>query len=200
MGAFAPSVLLTPSVREAIERTIVRPVLAGLAMEGAPFIGFLYCGLMLTADGPKVIEFNCRFGDPEAQVVLPLLEGPLAPVLYAAATNGRLPPALTFGRDVAVGVVLASRGYPGPLDLGHAIHGLDDVSRSCPGVAVRFAGVAGKDGALVTSGGRVLTLVACAADYDVAIHRAYDAVERISFAGAQYRSDIGARALPRGAR
>jgi phosphoribosylamine--glycine ligase len=199
MGAFAPSVLLTAPVRETIERTIVRPVLSGLASEGTAFVGFLYCGLMLTADGPKVIEFNCRFGDPEAQVVLPLLDVPLAPVLLAAATNTRLPATLSFSRDVAVGVVMASRGYPSKFDVGHAIRGLDEVARAFPDVAVRHAGVAAKDGRLVTNGGRVLTVVARAADYGTAIDRAYAAVERISFEGAQYRSDIGARARQRGA-
>jgi phosphoribosylamine--glycine ligase len=198
MGAFAPSVLLTPELRATIERTIVRPVLAGLAADGAPFVGFLYCGLMLTADGPKVIEFNCRFGDPEAQVVLPLLETPLAPVLLAAATDGRLPQSLSFTQDVAVGVVLASRGYPGRLDLGHVIRGLDEATKATPGVSIRFAGVGAKGGELVTSGGRVLTVVGRAADYQSAIDRAYQAVSRISFEGAQWRADIGARAPTRG--
>lgn len=195
MGAFAPSVLLTEALRTAIERTVVQPVLRGLAAEGAPFVGFLYCGLMLTAAGPKVIEFNCRFGDPEAQVVLPLLDEPLAPILFAAATGAALPAALRFRAETAVGVVLASGGYPGTLDLGQPITGLDEVRASCPDVAIRYAGVAERDGALVTSGGRVLTVVGRAADYRTAIDRAYDAARRIRFHGMQLRSDIGARAL-----
>lgn len=195
MGAFAPSVLLTDRLRDDIERTVVQPVLRGLAAEGVPFVGFLYCGLMLTAAGPKVIEFNCRFGDPEAQVVLPLLDEPLAPLLLAAATGAALPSSLRFRRDTAVGVVLASGGYPGTLDLGHPISGLDQVRASCPDVSIRFAGVAERDGTLVTSGGRVLTVVGRAPDYRTAIDRAYDAACRIQFHGRQLRSDIGARAL-----
>jgi phosphoribosylamine---glycine ligase len=198
MGAFSPSVLLTPALAARIEREVVEPVLRGMAQEGRPFVGFLYCGLMLTSDGPKVIEFNCRFGDPEAQVVLPLLAEPLAPVLAAAASGRPLPNALRFSDEVAVGVVLAAGGYPGPLDTGHPISGIADVLASCPDVALRFAGVAARDGTLVTSGGRVLTVVGRAADYAAAIDAAYGAVGRLHFAGMQYRSDIGARALAAG--
>ncbi len=195
MGAFSPSVLVDDVLRRRIEREVVRPVLAGMAAEGAPFTGFLYCGLMLTADGPKVIEFNCRFGDPEAQVVLPLLAEPLGPVLARAAAGGPLPEMLRFSGDTAVGVVLAAGGYPGPLDTGHPIEGLDLVRAECPAVALRFAGVASRDGALVVSGGRVVTVVSRAPGYGEAIAAAYDAVSRIRFAGMQYRTDIGARAL-----
>ena len=195
MGAFSPSVLADAALGARIEREIVGPVLSGMAAEGTPFTGFLYCGLMLTADGPKVIEFNCRFGDPEAQVVLPLLDEPLGPVLALAAAGQPLPAALRFGGDVAVGVVLASGGYPGPLDTGHPIDGLERVAVECPRVSVRFAGVAASDGALVASGGRVLTLVGRAPHYAEAIAAAYDAVARIRFSGMQYRTDIGARAV-----
>jgi phosphoribosylamine--glycine ligase len=195
MGAFSPSVLVTPELAARIEREVVRPVLRGMAAEGMPFTGFLYCGLMLTPDGPKVIEFNCRFGDPEAQVVLPLLAEPLAPVLARAATGQPLPAALRFSGQVAVGVVLASGGYPGALDTGHEIHGLDLVGRECPGVSLRYAGVSARDTALVASGGRVLTVVARATTYPAAITAAYDAVSRIQFQGMQYRTDIGARAV-----
>lgn len=195
MGAFSPSVLVDDVLRERIEREIVRPVLRGMAAEGAPFTGFLYCGLMLTAAGPKVIEFNCRFGDPEAQVVLPLLAEPLAPVLARAAGGGPLPAMLQFSGDTAVGVVAAAGGYPGTLDTGHAIHGLESVRAECPSVDVRFAGVTDREGALVVSGGRVLTVVSRAPRYAEAIAAAYDAVRRIQFHGMQYRTDIGARAL-----
>jgi len=150
---------------------------------------------MLTAEGPKVIEFNCRFGDPEAQVVLPLLDEPLGPVLALAAAGAPLPSRLRFSRDVAVGVVLASGGYPGVLDSGHAIAGLDRVAAECPHVELRFAGVSTRDGVLVASGGRVLTVVGRAPDYTGAIAGAYDAVGRIQFQGMQYRTDIGARAI-----
>lgn len=194
MGAFSPSVLLTPELAARIDREVVVPVLRAMAAEGCPFTGFLYCGLMLTADGPKVIEFNCRFGDPEAQVVLPLLDQPLAPLL-AAASSGPLPTSLRFSGDVAVGVVLASGGYPGPLDTGHVIHGLDRVRAECPGVAVRFAGVGARDGALIAAGGRVLTVVGRASTYAAAIDAAYGAARLIRFDGMQLRADIGARAV-----
>ncbi len=195
MGAFSPSVLVDEALRARIEREIVRPVLAGMAAEGTPFTGFLYCGLMLTAAGPKVIEFNCRFGDPEAQVVLPLLDEPLGPLLARAAAGAPLPATLRFSGDAAVGVVLASGGYPGPLDTGHVIAGLDRVRAECPDVALRFAGVSASNGALVTSGGRVLTVVGRAPQYADAIAAAYDAVRRIHFHGMQYRTDIGARSI-----
>ncbi len=165
MGAFAPSVLLTDGLRERIESEVVAPVLAGMAAEGTPFVGFLYCGLMLTAAGPKVIEFNCRFGDPEAQVVLPLLAEPLAPLLLAASTTGNLPERALFADDVAVGVVLAARGYPAAPETGQVIDGLEQVATHHPGVQVRFAGVAERDGQLVTAGGRVLTVVGRAGTY-----------------------------------
>ena len=136
-----------------------------------------------------------RFGDPEAQVVLPLLDEPLGPVLARAASGQKLPTALGFSRDVTAGVVLASGGYPGPLDTGHEIHGLDRVRAECSGVAVRCAGISARGAALVVSGGRVLTVVGRAASYAEAIAAAYDAVGRIHFRGMQYRTDIGARAL-----
>ncbi len=195
MGAFSPSVLLTPDLAAQIEREVVEPVLRGMAAEGTPFTGFLYCGLMLTAGGPKVIEFNCRFGDPEAQVVLPRLDEPLAPLLARAAAGQPLPATLRFRDDVTVGVVVAAGGYPGTLDTGHEIDGLDRVAADCPGVAVRFAGVAGRGDALVVNGGRVLTVVGQAADYAAAMRAAYDGVARVRFPGMQTRSDIGARAL-----
>ena len=194
MGAFSPSVLLTPALVARIEAEVVRPVLRGMAAEGTPFTGFLYCGLMLTPDGPKVIEFNCRFGDPEAQVVLPLLDEPLAPVLAAAAAGAPLPASLRFRDDVAVGVVLAAGGYPGALDTGHPIHGLEEARAQSSAVALRFAGVAARGQDLVVSGGRVLTVVCRAANYATAIDTAYAAASHVRFHGKQHRHDIGARA------
>ncbi len=202
MGAFSPSPLLTPVLQQQVESTIVQPVLKGMASEGNPFRGFLYCGLMLTPAGPKVIEFNVRFGDPEAQVVLPLL-GPLAPLLAAASARTREPGTGLSGaplpapgsRLAAVGVVLAAHGYPGDVRSGDVIHGLDDVARDCPDVQVFFAGVKQKGSDLVTSGGRVLTVMAMAASYEIAIARAYEAASKIKFDGMQYRRDIGRKAL-----
>ena len=186
MGAFAPSPLMHDALQSQIEKTIVQPVLKGMAAEGNPFRGFLYCGLMLTPDGPKVIEFNVRFGDPEAQVVLPLL-GSMSEMLEGAASG--------FSRTVAVGVVLAAHGYPGDVRSGDVIHGLDDVARDCRDVQLFFAGVKQKGNDLVTSGGRVLTVMATAPSYQIAIARAYEAASKIHFDGMQYRRDIGRKAL-----
>jgi len=204
MGAFAPSPLVDTDLQSRIDREIVEPVLRGMAAEGMPFRGFLYCGLMLTADGPKVIEFNVRFGDPEAQVVLPLIREPLAPRLLAAA-EGRLGD--TAGSDesgagsrerrVAVGVVLAARGYPGEVETGHRIEGLDRLAECGPDVLTFFAGVKGSGPDLVTAGGRVMTVVARAPSYEAAMTRAYEAASLVRFDGMQYRRDIGRRALTR---
>ena len=194
MGAFAPSPLVDADLSERIHREIVRPVLDGLVREGMPYRGVLYCGLMLTAEGPKVIEFNVRFGDPEAQVVLPLIGEPLAPLLWDTATGVlRSRPAVT--RDgVAVGVVLAAAGYPADVRTGDLIEGLDRVAAECEDVLVFCAGVKQRDQGLVTAGGRVLTVVAQADTFAAAIARSYDAVSRITFAGMQYRRDIGRKA------
>ncbi len=197
MGAFSPSPLMDGALQDLVERDIVRPVLRGMSAEGTPFRGFLYCGLMLTPDGPKVIEFNVRFGDPEAQVVLPLIDQPLAPLLLAAA-EGRLSSlgALAPSRPrVSVGVVLAAHGYPGDVRSGDVITGLDDVARDCPDAIVFYAGVKARGQELVTAGGRVLTVVAAAPSFDIAIARAYEAASKIHFDGMQYRRDIGKKAL-----
>jgi phosphoribosylamine--glycine ligase len=189
MGAFSPSPLMNEALQSQIEQSIVQPVLKGMAKEGNPFRGFLYCGLMLTPDGPKVIEFNVRFGDPEAQVVLPLL-GSLSELLNFPRSPIPDPRSL-----VAVGVVLAASGYPGEVRTGDAIHGLDDVARDCPDVQIFFAGVKQKGNELVTSGGRVLTVMAVAPSYEIAIARAYEAASKIRFDGMQYRRDIGRKAI-----
>jgi phosphoribosylamine--glycine ligase len=198
MGAFGPSPLVDGALRQRIESEIVSPVLSGMASEGYPFRGFLYCGLMLTADGPKVIEFNVRFGDPEAQVVLPLIDEPLAPLLMAAA-EGRLSTAPWTGavapQSCAVGVVLAAMGYPGVVQTGHNIEGLEHLAHEYPDVLAFFAGVDASERGLVTSGGRVMTLVARARSFQAAIDRAYDAVSRVRFEGMQFRRDIGRKAL-----
>jgi len=196
MGAFAPSPLMTDALQARVEREIVEPVLNGMVAEGHPFRGFLYCGLMLTPAGPKVIEFNVRFGDPEAQVVLPLLDAPLSTLLWAATSGTSRPQDLkTSGPRCAVGVVLAAHGYPGDVRSGDVIRGLDEVARDCPDVALRFAGVKQQGSDLVTAGGRVLTVVATASSFEIAIARAYEAASKIKFDGMQYRRDIGRKAL-----
>lgn len=194
MGAFSPSPLMDAELDARVTREIIQPVLRGMREEGHPYTGFLYTGLMLTCDGPKVIEFNVRFGDPEAQVVLPRVQSNL-PELLAAAADGQLGDAsVDFEPGVAVGVVLASAGYPGTVKGGVPIHGIDAAS-AVAGVDVFHAGTAIRDGHLVTAGGRVLTVVARGAGFEEAIARAYDAVAKISFEGMQYRRDIGKKAL-----
>ncbi len=165
MGAFAPSPLLTPELEAQVLKEVVHPVLAGMREEGHPYRGFLYCGLMLTAEGPMVIEFNARLGDPEAQVILPLVDEPLLPLLDAAAA-GTLPdrPA-RLSHQPRVGVVVASGGYPDHFATGKPITGLADAA-ALDGVEVYHAGTAVRDdGVVVTSGGRVLTVVGRGADY-----------------------------------
>ena len=195
MGAFAPSPLVDDEMRSRIMAQIVDPVVRGMRAEGTPYRGFLYAGLMLTCDGPKVIEFNVRFGDPEAQVVMPLIASDLHPLL-AAAADGALNAAdrVLLKRAVTVGVVLASAGYPGEIETGRPIEGLDEAA-SMPGVAIFHAGTAIRENHLVTAGGRVLTVVASGDDYAEARERAYAAAGRIHFEGMQYRRDIGRKAL-----
>jgi phosphoribosylamine---glycine ligase len=195
MGAFAPSPLVDPATENRILTSIVGPVLQGLIAEGMPYRGVLYCGLMLTADGPKVIEFNVRFGDPEAQVVLPMIAEPLTPILWAAATGMMRSSRVRLRPEAHVGVVLAADGYPGAVRTGDRVEGLERVAAECPDVQVFHAGVKSDGRELVTAGGRVLTVVARGATFATAIQRAYQAVELIHFDGMQYRRDIGRKAL-----
>ena len=194
MGAFAPSPLLTPAVEQQVLDTIVQPVLEGMAAEGHPYRGFLYVGLMLTATGPKVIEFNARFGDPEAQVVLPMLDEDLS-WLLASAVTGALPQRRARFRDEPhVGVVLAAAGYPDTPRSGDVITGLEAAAR-VEGAMVFHAGTARKDGRLVTAGGRVLTVVGRGPSHRAATEIAYAAASLIQFDGMQYRRDIGRKAF-----
>ncbi|HVB39189.1 MAG TPA: phosphoribosylamine--glycine ligase [Vicinamibacterales bacterium] len=194
MGAFAPSPLFTPDLHKRIMRQIIEPVLEGMAAENRPYSGFLYAGLMLTADGPQVIEFNARLGDPEAQVVLPMIDEPLLPLLAAAVTRQLRRTGCRIRHEPHVGVVLASGGYPGPYATGHAISGITD-AEALDDVLVFQAGTAMREGRLVTAGGRVLTVVGRGPDYRQAIARAYEGVAKIEFDGMQFRRDIGRKAL-----
>ncbi|MBN1422087.1 MAG: phosphoribosylamine--glycine ligase [Planctomycetes bacterium] len=194
MGAYAPAPIVTEEIAERVEREILRPTIEGLAREGRRYVGVLYAGLMITDAGPRVIEFNCRFGDPETQVVLPLLEADLLDLLDAAAAGclaGKRAPACD---GAAVTVVLASGGYPGAYRRGLPIEGLDDVS---PNVMVFHAGTALRDGRVVTAGGRVLDVTTADVSLRAAIDRAYAAIEGIRFEGMYCRRDIGHRALAR---
>jgi len=197
MGAFAPSPLVDAALQTRIMREIVDPVIAGMAAERHAFRGFLYAGLMLTPSGPKVIEFNVRLGDPEAQVILPLIDEPVLPLLVAAAAGDLRQTTCRLGAERYVGVVLASRGYPESSESGRPIDGVEEAER-VPGVSVYHAGTARRDGRLVTAGGRVLTVTARGASFTEAVARAYAGVLMISFDGMQYRRDIGRKALATG--
>ncbi len=194
MGAFAPSPLVSARLEARIMRDIVAPTLGGLRAEGCEYHGFLYVGLMLTARGPFVVEFNVRLGDPEAQVVLPMLEGDLLPTLAAAAAGRLEGVSCAIGSQPHVGVVLASQGYPGSYETGREIAGIEAASRMSD-VLLFHAGTAMHEGRVVTAGGRVLTVVGRGSGYPQAIARAYEGVERIHFTGMQYRTDIGQKAL-----
>jgi len=196
MGAYSPAPVLDEAMSGRVMREIVHPVLAAMASEGAPYTGFLFVGLMIDAKGPRVVEFNCRFGDPECQAVLPRLDEDLVPVLEASAHGRGLPRALAWRPDASVCVVLASGGYPGSYRTGLPISGLD-ADGSLPDANVFHAATARRDGALVTGGGRVLGVQALGPDVREAIARAYAAAERVRFEGAHYRRDIGRKAVSR---
>jgi phosphoribosylamine--glycine ligase len=194
MGAFSPSPLVDAPLRGRIMSEIVEKVVAGMNAEGDPFRGFLYVGLMLTRTGPQVIEFNVRLGDPEAQVILPRIDEPLLPLLTAAAAGRLEPRDVRLSTDRTVGVVLASRGYPESAESGQPIAGIE-AAEAIPGVTVEHAGTAERDGQIVTSGGRVLTVVGRGPTFSDAITRAYAGALSITFDGMQLRRDIGRKAL-----
>jgi phosphoribosylamine--glycine ligase len=196
MGAYSPAPVVTPDVERRILREIIEPTLAGMAAEGAPFIGFLYAGLMIDKHGaPRVIEFNVRLGDPETQPILLRLKSDLVDMIEAAI-DGRLDKlSISWDERVALGVVLAAHGYPGKVRLGDAIEGLDaDFGAD---VKVFHAGTKRENGKIVTAGGRVLTVCALGTDFADAQTRAYAAVRKIKADGLFCRRDIGWRAIRR---
>jgi phosphoribosylamine--glycine ligase len=194
MGAYSPTPFVTRAQLEEIEQKILAPWLSGCAAEGIDFRGILYPGIMLTATGPKVLEFNARFGDPETQVYLPRLENDLIDVLEASLAGELDKLRLRWKPQATVCVVMASAGYPGQIASGKEIHGLDEVARM-ENVKVFHAGAARKGDRTVTSGGRVLGVTAWDTDLRQARERAYRAVAKIEFEGAQVRRDIGNKAL-----
>lgn len=195
MGTYAPAPVMTPEMTERAVEEILKPTIAAMAMEGRVYRGCLYLGLMVTADGPKVVEFNARFGDPETQVVLPLLDSDLVAIMCACADGTLADVPIRWKDGAAVCVVLASGGYPGHYEKGQEIHGLADAEAM--GALVFHAGTAMKDGKLVTNGGRVLGVVGRGADISSAVDAAYAAAAKISFKDAYYRKDIAHRALER---
>ena len=190
MGAYSPVAGISASDAEELVELVHRPVLAELAARGRPFVGLLYAGLMLTEAGPKVLEFNCRFGDPETQAILPRIDGDLLEALEAAAVGDLGGTTISTADEAAVTVVLASRDYPDRGDSGTPVEGADDATAHA---LVFHAGTAVHGGRLVTNGGRVLNVTAQGPTLDAAREKAYAACASISFDGMQYRRDIAAR-------
>ena len=197
MGSYSPVPGFDPAEAERIVDAVHRPVVKAMAGRGTPFHGVLYAGLMITADGPKVLEFNTRFGDPETQAVLPRLRSDLIELCLGAREPGGLAGAKAeFGDDWAVTVVLASGGYPESSSKGDVIRGLDEAA-AVEGVEVTHAGTESRDDEIVTAGGRVLNVTGLGPTAAEARRRAYDAAERIEFDGKQMREDIAERAVER---
>jgi phosphoribosylamine--glycine ligase len=194
MGVVAPNPFYTDDIAEGCMRTIFLPTLEAMRKEGAPFRGCLYFGLMLTQDGPRVIEYNCRLGDPETQVALELLDGDLLAAMRACTDGTLAPDTVRIREGAAACVVMASGGYPGSYQKDKPIEGIEQAGND-PDVRVYHAGTRLAGGLPVTSGGRVLGVTARAGDLPSALGKAYAAAAKIRFEGAHYRKDIGARAL-----
>jgi phosphoribosylamine---glycine ligase len=196
MGAYSTPDLLDDGMRDWLLNHVARPVVAGMKAEGTEFKGVLYCGLMMTARGPMVLEFNCRFGDPETQPILVRLESDLVEAFEASIQGRTSEGDFRWSQDASVCVVMSSGGYPGIFEAGKRIDGLDDAAK-IEGVKVFHAGTSKRGGIYYTSGGRVLGVTARGPDLQTAVKRAYEACAKISFEGAHYRKDIAARALKR---
>jgi phosphoribosylamine--glycine ligase len=194
MGAYSTADIVDDRMRDWLIHHIAQPVVAGMKAEGAEFKGVLYCGLMMTARGPMVLEFNCRFGDPETQPILMRLESDLVEALEASIEGRVSEGNFKWSPDASVSVVMSSGGYPGTYEVGKRIDGLDEAGKIA-GVKVFHAGTSKRDGAYFTAGGRVLGVTARAASLETAVERAYAACAKISFDGAHYRKDIAGRAL-----
>ena len=194
MGAYSTPEIVDEKMRNWLVSHVARPVIAGMKEEGNEYKGVLYCGLMMTARGPMVLEFNCRFGDPETQPILMRLESDLVEALEASIEGRTSEGDFRWSNDSSVCVVMSSGGYPGTYDAGKRISRLEAAGQ-IPGVKVFHAGTTRRDGVFYTSGGRVLGITARAADLKAAVDRAYEAVRCIEFEGAHYRQDIAARAL-----
>ncbi len=193
MGAYAPAPVMTKEMCEEVNVRILRPIVAAVKKEGYPFKGCLYAGLMITSEGPKVVEFNCRFGDPETEAVLPLFDGDLARVMLDCVHGTLSDEAVVWKKACAVDVVLASEGYPASHSSGEVISGIEDAKKA--GCLVFHAGTVKKNGQYVVNGGRVLNVVALADTLAEAKAKAYEGVSRISWRGMQYRHDIADKGL-----
>ena len=196
MGAYSPAPVLTPALEQVAMERFIKPTVAALAARGIAYKGVMYLGLMMTKDGPKLVEYNCRFGDPEVQVLMPRLESDLL-AAFLASRDGTLDTIdWRWKKDAALTVVMASRGYPGTPEKGHVITGLDEAA-ALPGVTIFHAGTEKRGPDIVAVGGRVLNITATGKDVAEARDRAYEAVAKIHWEGAFCRSDIGWRALNR---
>jgi len=196
MGAYSPAPVLTPALETAAMEKFIRPTVAAFAERGLSYMGVLYLGLMITRDGPKLVEYNCRFGDPECQVLMPRLQSDLLTALVAARDGALSAIDLRWREEAALTVVMASKGYPGVYEKGHVISGLEEAA-AMPGVNLFHAGTARRGGDIVAVGGRVLNVTATGKDVAEARDRAYEAAARIHWDGCFYRKDIGWRALKR---
>jgi phosphoribosylamine--glycine ligase len=196
MGAYAPARLGTPPLLERVQREVVEPTLRGMRSEGAPYTGCVYIGLMITPNGPFVLEYNCRFGDPETQVVLPLIASDVAELFVRASSAQLQPEEVRIADATAVCVVMASGGYPDQYETGKEITGLQTLDGR-EDISVFHAGTKISEGKLVTAGGRVLGVTAVGAPNDLAgtIRKAYEAVRKVKFEGAHYRTDIGSKGV-----
>ncbi len=194
MGAYSASTIVDQQMTNWLVQHIARPVVAGMKAEGTEFKGVLYCGLMMTAKGPMVLEFNCRFGDPETQPIFMRMESDLLEALEASVEGRVSDGDFRWHSDASVCVVMASGGYPGTIEVGKHISGLRE-AMALEGVKVFHSGTTRRDGEYYTAGGRVLGVCARGADLQTAVSRAYEAVDKISFEGAVFRKDIAARAL-----
>jgi phosphoribosylamine--glycine ligase len=196
MGAYSPAAILTPALESEVMDTIIGPTLDGMRQRGTPFTGILYAGLMLTAEGPKLIEYNVRFGDPEAQVILPRLRTDVVAVMVAAVDGALGQVEISWSDYPALAVVMAAKGYPGPVEKGSAIRGLERAEQH-DSVKVYHAGTSARGGELVAEGGRVLAVTAMAPSIAKAQALAYAAVRAIDWPDGFYRTDIGWRAVER---
>ncbi len=195
MGTYAPAPVVTEALKEQIVREVLQPAVEAMRKEGCLYKGCLYAGLMITAEGPKVVEFNARFGDPETQVVLPLLKTDLMAVLMACVNGTLADTAIEWSEEAAVCVVLAAGGYPGWYQKGHVISGIENAEQQ--GALVFQAGTASEKGSVVTAGGRVLGVTAVSGSIADAVDKVYGAIPQIHFTDMQYRRDIAHRALRR---
>jgi len=196
MGAVSPATNLSLDGHKRIMQEVIVPTVAGMAAEGRTFRGVLYAGIMLTAQGPKVLEFNARFGDPETQAILARMKSDIVPLLLDVARGQLRETKIEWAKEPAVCVVMASKGYPDAVETGKTIHGLETLTGQ-PDAVVFHAATALRDGAVVTVGGRVLGVTGLGPNHESAIQRAYEAVRALSFEGMQYRTDIGHKAVVR---